>query len=81
MDHDDEDKTRTRAYEIWEREGRGGDPRDHWRQAEQELAREMQGAPPDSAGTVPEQWAAVIDSAVEKICSRAHRLRRQLRMT
>ena len=28
---------RERAYEIWEREGRTGNPEDHWFRAEQEL--------------------------------------------
>lgn len=34
-----EDAIRTRAYQIWEREGRpDGKDRDHWRQAETEMA-------------------------------------------
>ena len=33
-----EQQVRERAYAIWEREGRSGDPREHWAQAEQELA-------------------------------------------
>ncbi|MEE1656219.1 DUF2934 domain-containing protein [Microvirga sp. CF3062] len=28
---------RQRAYEIWEREGRAGDPEDHWYRAEREM--------------------------------------------
>jgi len=29
---------RRRAYEIWENEGRTGNPEDHWFRAQQELA-------------------------------------------
>jgi Protein of unknown function (DUF2934) len=29
-----EEKIRARAYEIWERQGRTGNPEDHWLQAE-----------------------------------------------
>jgi hypothetical protein len=32
-----EDKIRVRAYEIWERQGRTGDPQDHWLEAERDL--------------------------------------------
>jgi hypothetical protein len=32
-----EEKIRVRAYEIWEREGRTGDPQDHWHKAKAEL--------------------------------------------
>jgi hypothetical protein len=35
--HELEDKIRTRAYEIWEREGRAGDAAAHWYVAEQEI--------------------------------------------
>jgi hypothetical protein len=34
----DEERIRRRAYEIWEREGRSGDPQDHWYRAERELS-------------------------------------------
>src|ERR1700719_1432722 len=35
------DRVRTRAYEIWEREGRPHDRhQEHWRQAESEIANE-----------------------------------------
>ena len=37
-----EDKIRVRAYEIWERQGRTGDPEDHWHEAEHELRAEEQ---------------------------------------
>ena len=36
-----EQQVRERAYEIWERDGRSGDPQDHWARAEQELAGAM----------------------------------------
>ncbi|MBD2748708.1 DUF2934 domain-containing protein [Microvirga sp. BT688] len=32
-----EESIRQRAYEIWENEGRAGDPHDHWYRAEREL--------------------------------------------
>jgi Protein of unknown function (DUF2934) len=32
-----EEKIRSRAYEIWERERRAGNPEDHWLQAEREI--------------------------------------------
>jgi hypothetical protein len=32
-----EENIRQRAYEIWESEGRAGDPQDHWYRAEREL--------------------------------------------
>ena len=37
MDLDREARIRKRAYEIWEREGRSGDPEDHWVRAEREI--------------------------------------------
>ncbi len=46
-----EQRVRERAYEIWESEGRSGNPEDHWSRAEQELNNV--GAPQgqDAAGT------------------------------
>ena len=39
-----EHRIRTRAYELWEREGRPADrPTDFWLQAEAEIAREQDG--------------------------------------
>jgi hypothetical protein len=32
-----DEKIRQRAYEIWESEGRTGNPEDHWFRAQQEL--------------------------------------------
>jgi hypothetical protein len=37
MQQDQERRIRERAYEIWEREGCSGDPKDHWLRAEREL--------------------------------------------
>ncbi len=37
MENDLNRRIQERAYEIWEREGRSGDPEDHWLRAEQEL--------------------------------------------
>jgi hypothetical protein len=39
MDDDRERRIRERAYEIWEHEGRSGNPEDHWLEAERELTR------------------------------------------
>ncbi len=39
---DYEENIRLRAYEIWERQGRAGDPEDHWRQAEREVKAEKE---------------------------------------
>lgn len=35
-----EEKVRVRAYHIWERQGRTGDPHEHWHEAERELHAE-----------------------------------------
>jgi hypothetical protein len=35
-----EEKVRLRAYHIWERQGRTGNPYDHWHEAERELRAE-----------------------------------------
>ena len=37
MENDLNQRIQERAYEIWEREGRSGNPEDHWYRAEQEL--------------------------------------------
>ena len=55
MEKDLEQEIRERAYEIWESEGRSGDPEDHWSRAKQELkdAGTLQGQ--DAAGaTTPD---------------------------
>jgi hypothetical protein len=37
MEKDLEQKIQKRVHEIWEHEGRSGDPEDHWLRAEQEV--------------------------------------------
>jgi hypothetical protein len=37
-----EEKIRTRAYELWERADRTGAPEDHWLQAERQVMEEEQ---------------------------------------
>lgn len=37
MERDLEQQIQKRAHEIWEHEGRSGDPEDHWLRAEQEV--------------------------------------------
>ncbi len=39
MEKDLEQRIQERAYDIWEQEGRSGDPEDHWLRAEQEVRR------------------------------------------
>lgn len=39
---DNREEIRRRAYELWERDGRAGNPEDHWFQAERELAERTQ---------------------------------------
>jgi hypothetical protein len=58
-----EDRIRSRAYEIWERAGRTGDPEDHWRQAEEELAAEPAHAEPDSAMPEPDATVEAVQPA------------------
>ena len=40
-----DESIRQRAYDIWEREGRTGDPHDHWYRAERELNEAAQNRP------------------------------------
>ena len=47
-----EEAIRQKAYELWENEGRAGDPHDHWHRAERELN-----------GTQPEQSFATLENA------------------
>ena len=37
-----DEKIRQRAYDIWEREGRTGNPEDHWFRAQRELDDQRQ---------------------------------------
>jgi hypothetical protein len=53
----EDEKIRQRAYEIWESEGRSGNPEDHWFRAQRELDQQgqersdatMEDAPPAAA--------------------------------
>ena len=72
-DGDTDERIRGRAYEIWEREGRSGDARDHWLRAEREIRgasrtnREQEaesGSRPlsDDAGKMVEQVRVAMDA-------------------
>jgi hypothetical protein len=58
MENDLEPRIRQRAYEIWESEGRSGNPEDHWSRAEQELK---------VAGGTQGQEAAEVTKADDKM--------------
>ena len=65
MDGDREERIRRRAYEIWEQEGRSGNPEDHWLRAE----RELRDTPTDTGGiaadaVLPDDEVAAVDSAI-----------------
>ncbi|MCB5175907.1 DUF2934 domain-containing protein [Microvirga lenta] len=70
-----EEMIRQKAYEIWEREGRTGDPQDHWYRAERELsdaaqertAATVEDAPPVAAVSAKE---AVSDQPAEEATKR-----------
>ena len=49
MDQVLEQRIRARAYEIWEQNGRSGDPEDNWLRAERELAEDDHRAPASQA--------------------------------
>jgi hypothetical protein len=56
-----DEKIRQRAYEIWEREGRTGNPEDHWFRAQQELheqGKERSDATVEDAAAAPEANSA-----------------------
>jgi len=59
-----EEAIRRRAYEIWEREGRAGDPHDHWYRAEREL---NQSQSEQSSATVEEAPTAAAVEAVQAV--------------
>jgi hypothetical protein len=48
-----QERIRQRAYQIWEDEGRSGDPQDHWYRAEREL----------SESTTQERSEAIVEDA------------------
>ena len=52
-----EEKVRVRAYHIWERRGRTGNPFDHWHEAEQELKAE------ETTGTSQDHPEATVEEA------------------
>jgi hypothetical protein len=62
MDPDRESRIRKRAYEIWEREGRSGDPEDHWVRAEREIDAEASQTSVEDA--LPSDSVAAADSAI-----------------
>ena len=62
MDHDREALIRRRAYEIWEREGRSGDPEDHWVRAEREIDADALQTSVEEA--LPTDSVAAADSAI-----------------
>jgi hypothetical protein len=61
-----EEKIRRRAYEIWESEGRVGDPQDHWLRAE----RELRGSNDPHASVSPEAQAKLIREHVRNMMIR-----------
>ena len=52
-----EEKVRLRAYHIWERQGRTGNPYDHWHEAERELKAE------EAADTSQDRPEATVEEA------------------
>nr|WP_114948687.1 DUF2934 domain-containing protein [Microvirga calopogonii] len=54
-----------RAYQIWERQGRTGNPFDHWHEAEQELKAE------ETAGTSQNRPEATVEKATPVECEPA----------
>jgi hypothetical protein len=52
-----EEKVRVRAYHIWERQGRTGNPYDHWHEVERELRAE------ETAGTSTDRAEATAEEA------------------
>jgi hypothetical protein len=58
-----DERIRQRAYEIWEREGRTGNPEDHWFRAERELAGQGQEHSVAPVENAPPAAAAEANSA------------------
>ena len=58
-----DERIRQRAYEIWESEGRAGNPEDHWFRAEQELADQGQERPDATLEDAPPAAGAEVSSA------------------
>ena len=59
-----EEKIRRRAYELWEKAGRTGDPEDHWLAAERELTR---GAQEGADATVQDTSPVAAVEAMEEV--------------
>jgi hypothetical protein len=57
-----EEAIRRKAYELWESEGRAGDPHDHWYRAERELSHSQQ---EQSSATVENASPAAAIGAME----------------
>src|SRR3954453_19918373 len=54
---DKEQRIRTRAYEIWEREGRReGRAEDHWRQAELEIEQALKSPATKATSRINSPW-------------------------
>jgi Protein of unknown function (DUF2934) len=58
-----DEKIRQRAYEIWENEGRTGNPEDHWFRAQQELDDQGQERSDATVEDAPPAAAAEASSA------------------
>ena len=63
-----EEKIRRRAYELWEKAGRTGDPEDHWLAAERELTR---GSQEGTEATVQDTSPVAAVEAMEEVGDRA----------
>jgi hypothetical protein len=59
-----EEAIRQKAYELWENEGRAGDPHDHWYRAERELNHGQQ---EQSSATVENASPAAAIGAMEAV--------------
>ena len=57
-----DEKIRQRAYGIWEREGRTGNPEDHWFRAQQELVDQGQERSDATLADAPPAGAAEASS-------------------
>jgi Protein of unknown function (DUF2934) len=58
-----DEKIRQRAYEIWEREGRTGNPEDHWFRAQRKLDDQGQERSDATVKDAPPAAAALASSA------------------
>jgi hypothetical protein len=58
-----DEKIRQRAYEIWESEGRTGNPEDHWFRAQRELDNQGQERSDAAVEDAPPAAAAEASSA------------------